>query len=323
MAAAAPPACSAGALEDGETRSFEWFSPAGFARDSWMANHLANRAKAGPSTEVVLVGDSITDAWGLAAPPSVCDALQVEQRVNALASNNHMGYFKGVLMQVGLIWVWGMAYVFGADVRISAMAYVMRVLMDFPRPAFVRGMASGASPTSCVSMGIMGDRTRHLQWRVLHGELDLAWGRGPNRDATPLKVVVMLIGVNNLGYKEYSPEETARWASSAIFGADHPHLNLLLPPPPPTAHTPPAPRRHIVNCGAVIASRYEGVQVLIHQLLPADNTVTPTRADRASVAKVNMALGKQLQELQRSEGQRHNTEGGEPVSANIVSWRST
>jgi len=231
-----------------------------------MANHLANRAKAGPSTEVVLVGDSITDAWGLTLPPALCDAVKLEQRTNALKTNNHMGYVKGVLMQIGLIWVWIGTYAFGSSVRINAMAWLLRAAMDFPRRSFMRSM-SGPDPMSCVSMGIMGDRTRHLLWRVMSGELDLAWANVDKlspQSFKPLKVVVMLIGVNNLGYKEYSPEETAR---------------------------------HIANCAAVIAMRYEGVQVLIHQLLPADNTITSTRANRASVAKVNKTLVEQLSRL--------------------------
>ena len=191
-----------GDLEEAEARSFAdvGLHPGGFGRDAWMAQHLANRAKAGASTEVVLVGDSITDAWALTLPPAVCDALRVEPRINALKAHNHMGYVKGALMQIGLLWVWVGTYVFGPAVRVNAMAWVLRVLMDFPRPAFVRGMLGlGADPKSCVSMGVMGDRTRHLLWRVMHGELDLAWGSGQEPKGTPLKVVVMLIGTNNLG----------------------------------------------------------------------------------------------------------------------------
>ena len=65
------------------------------------ASHQANRAKAGRTTEVVLLGDSITDAWGLALPPSVCAAFGLEKRVNSLKRNNHMGFVKGALIQVG------------------------------------------------------------------------------------------------------------------------------------------------------------------------------------------------------------------------------
>ena len=47
-------------------------------------------------------------------------------------------------------------------------------------------------------MGIAGDRTRHLQWRINHGELD---------SVGALKVVVLLIGVNNLNYQEHTPRQ--------------------------------------------------------------------------------------------------------------------
>ena len=51
---------------------------------------------------------------------------------------------------------------------------------------------------NALNLGFSGDGTRHLLWRITHGELD---GVAP-------KVAIVLIGTNDIGYLSLSPEDT-------------------------------------------------------------------------------------------------------------------
>jgi lysophospholipase L1-like esterase len=70
------------------------------------------------------------------------------------------------------------------------------------------------------NIGVGGDETQHVLWRVEHGELD---------GITP-KVVVVMIGTNNIGNSKMSPEETAQGVTTLVTAIRHklPNSKILL-----------------------------------------------------------------------------------------------
>lgn len=63
------------------------------------------------------------------------------------------------------------------------------------------------APMKAANFGISGDRTQHVLWRLQHGEFE---------GLTLPKVVVLMIGTNNIGQTKPPPEP----ASSAIAGIE-------------------------------------------------------------------------------------------------------
>jgi len=70
------------------------------------------------------------------------------------------------------------------------------------------------------NIGISGDQTQHVLWRIEHGELD---GISP-------KVAVIMIGTNNLGNMHQSPEETIDGIKSVVQAVEQkvPNIKILL-----------------------------------------------------------------------------------------------
>jgi beta-glucosidase len=70
------------------------------------------------------------------------------------------------------------------------------------------------------NIGISGDETQHVLWRVEHGELD---------GITP-RLLVIMIGTNNLGNTGMSPEETAQGVTTLVNAIRHklPDSKILL-----------------------------------------------------------------------------------------------
>jgi lysophospholipase L1-like esterase len=70
------------------------------------------------------------------------------------------------------------------------------------------------------NIGISGDQTQHVLWRIENGELD---GISP-------KVAVIMIGTNNLGNMRQTPEETIDGINSVVKAVEQkvPNIKILL-----------------------------------------------------------------------------------------------
>ena len=120
-----------------------------------------------------------------------------------------------------------------------------------------------------VRLGIGGDMTQHLLWRVEHGELD---------QLEP-KVLVLLIGTNNLGNASHSSIEVGRGVAALARVLEHklPRTTLLvlgiLPRDEPSAPL----RQRVAETNALIARLDNGTNVRYldvgESFLSADRTI--------------------------------------------------
>jgi len=103
------------------------------------------------------------------------------------------------------------------------------------------------APYSPADFGISGDSTEHVLWRIEHGELD---GINP-------KVVVLMIGTNNIGH---TPPDEPEWAAAGVA--------------------------KIVQS---IREKLPQSKILLLAVFPRD---TPGSAHREAVAKINQIISK-------------------------------
>ena len=105
------------------------------------------------------------------------------------------------------------------------------------------------------NIGIGGDETQHVLWRIEYGELD---------GITP-KVVVLMIGTNNLGnVNKMTPEETAEGIATLVTAIRHklPGSKILLLAIFPRGNRPDDPfRAQITQTNAMIAKLDDGRHV--------------------------------------------------------------
>jgi lysophospholipase L1-like esterase len=123
-----------------------------------------------------------------------------------------------------------------------------------------------------VRLGIGGDMTQHLLWRIEHGELDQLEPR----------VLVLLIGTNNLGNASHSPIEVGRGVAALTRALEHqlPRTTFLvlgiLPRDEPSAPL----RQQVVETNALIARLDNGTNVryldIGESFLSADRTIPPS-----------------------------------------------
>jgi lysophospholipase L1-like esterase len=95
-------------------------------------------------------------------------------------------------------------------------------------------------PMKAANFGISGDRTQHVLWRVQNGEFD---------GITP-KVVMLMIGTNNIGQNNAEPPESAAAGVRAIvkeIQTRSPKTKILLLAVFPRAEKPDDPKRKAVE----------------------------------------------------------------------------
>ena len=155
------------------------FSPAAFAHELWLAHHEFNRSYKAPrpNAKVLLLGDSLTAYWSV---------LRVRDERCML--------LEGIwIPQAIFLWVWLLsAPLLAQDARVRLLAKLIS-LLDMPHPLL--------EEIDGVNLGIMGDRTRQLLWRIHNGELDLA--------PPSIQVVWCTIGLNEFKMRECGADETA------------------------------------------------------------------------------------------------------------------
>ena len=104
------------------------------------------------------------------------------------------------------------------------------------------------------NIGIAGDQTQHVLWRIEHGELD---------DIAP-KAAVIMIGTNNFGDAHMSPEETAEGIAAVVRATRTklPNTHILLLAIFPRGNRPDDPiRARIDKANALIARLDDGSHV--------------------------------------------------------------
>ncbi len=109
-------------------------------------------------------------------------------------------------------------------------------------------------PRNALNLGIGGDETQHVLWRLDHGEVD---GLSP-------RLVVLLIGTNNLGNGDDTPAETAAGVAAVVAKLREklPGSPILLLAVFPREREPNEPlRRAVVELNRLIAPLGGGTHV--------------------------------------------------------------
>ncbi|MGH7152608.1 MAG: GDSL-type esterase/lipase family protein [Acetobacteraceae bacterium] len=94
------------------------------------------------------------------------------------------------------------------------------ITQDWEKPAFQPAWSHFYGDRHAVNLGFVGDTTSSVLWRIEHGEID---GLSP-------KVVILLIGANNMGRPHWSAADTAQGIGAIIAQLRDrlPHTKILL-----------------------------------------------------------------------------------------------
>ncbi len=124
------------------------------------------------------------------------------------------------------------------------------------------------APLHALNLGIGGDRTQHILWRIEHGELE---GYEP-------KAFVIMIGTNNMGSN--TPEQIAEGNKAIIdeINKKHPKAKILLLGIFPRSHKASDPIREKVKKTNELLSKIDGKNVkyldIGDKFLDKDGTLT-------------------------------------------------
>ncbi|MBL4702146.1 MAG: hypothetical protein JKX85_12910 [Phycisphaeraceae bacterium] len=171
------------------------------------------------------------------------------------------------------------------------------------------------SPLNAVTFSVPGDKTQHLLWRITEGgELD---GLNP-------KVVVVLIGINNLTGNKNTTEQTAEGVTAIVTAVKTklPHTKILL-----LGIFPCWERDRVTKTNAIIAKLEDLKQVyyldLGHKFIEPDGKISrETLRDGIHPSEVGyniwaQAMGPYLEDLLKNDGKSEiwkNRVDGKPAN---------
>jgi len=131
--------------------------------------------------------------------------------------------------------------------------------------------AQSIEPLGAFNLGFSGDRTEHALWRIDNGEFD----------GTHPKVIVILLGTNNIGHKSSNPEQTAEGMKAIIarLAQKTPEAKILLLGVLPRGAKPDEPlRQQAAEITKLYAGLADGKKVVFldfnNKFLEADGTMS-------------------------------------------------
>jgi len=121
------------------------------------------------------------------------------------------------------------------------------------------------APLGAVNLGISGDRTQHLLWRLNHGLVEALAGRSGKSDA---QVVAMLIGTNNSNGEDHTAEEIGAGLRANIEAIRRglPKAKILLHAIFPRGEGPSAQREKNAKASRIAAELADGDAVQLIDL---------------------------------------------------------